>query len=506
MPLLADADALFVGDLAATSAYLGDVLVWEPPSTSIYDPDTQAFLDASGLGDEYAAALDGLVKDLKVYGLWEKMTAVYPFIGGTADLHKWNLMDPRDTDDAYRLTYTTGSGGHSNDLGYQPNIAYDSGGGYADTHLVPAGLLDPASVHLSLYSLAPLANGNRCDFGAYNWDGTTNRFHLIVHYMAGEFYYSLGHAGMNNTAAGDGSGLFTSSRTSTSQETAYLNGAALASNSTAGGALPPVPLYIGCLNGFIDEFSNLPFGFVSIGSGLTAQNAADLSTVVQDFRLAINERGWKPTMIPGLLTWIDPATDLYTDGERIVTYTDAVGLTYNTDGVNGPIFHTSPNRLEFPNPNVGLKAQNVNLGLDGLTFVFVAQPLDTINYPMMIVSGTDDDGWELRHDSAATQAVERYVTHSLVFHNHAPGQGTAGVDIRIMRITSGVRTDIWVNDALEQFSAASAHNLPLDLFIARRAGGYYWRGDVHEALVFAGPVSDADLALLVDYLKIKHSL
>src|SRR4029079_3961734 len=126
--------------------YWLDVVYQQAVGGGLYDPDTQAFLDASGLGEEYAAALDGLVKDLKVYGLWAKMTAVYPFIGGTADLHKWNLIDPRETEDAFRLTYVEGTGSHSTELGYKPNAAYNSGGGFADTHLIPAGLLDPASV------------------------------------------------------------------------------------------------------------------------------------------------------------------------------------------------------------------------------------------------------------------------------------------------------------------------------------------------------------------------
>jgi hypothetical protein len=36
------------------------------------------------------------------------MKAIYPFVGGTASTHKWNLTDPRDLDAAYRLSFSGG--------------------------------------------------------------------------------------------------------------------------------------------------------------------------------------------------------------------------------------------------------------------------------------------------------------------------------------------------------------------------------------------------------------
>ena len=162
--LLTDAQAAYAGDAALASIYMGDTLVWSSAPPSLYDPATQAFLDATGLDESFAPALDGLVLSLKDAGLWSKMKAVYPFIGGTADLHKWNLMDPRDANNAYRLTFIGSSTSHTQALGYRANPT-PAQGGYADTHLVPSTTLDPASVHMALYSLttmvecAPLRHG-----------------------------------------------------------------------------------------------------------------------------------------------------------------------------------------------------------------------------------------------------------------------------------------------------------------------------------------------------------
>jgi hypothetical protein len=74
-----------------------------------YDPDAQAFFTASGLtGATNLTAINTLVVALKGYGIWTKMKAIYPIIGGTAALHKWNLKDPQDTNAAFRLTFSGG--------------------------------------------------------------------------------------------------------------------------------------------------------------------------------------------------------------------------------------------------------------------------------------------------------------------------------------------------------------------------------------------------------------
>jgi len=74
-----------------------------------YDPDAQAFFTASGLtGATNLNAVNQLVLDLKAASIWTKMKAIYPFVGGTAALHKWNLKDPRDLDAAYRLVFNGG--------------------------------------------------------------------------------------------------------------------------------------------------------------------------------------------------------------------------------------------------------------------------------------------------------------------------------------------------------------------------------------------------------------
>jgi len=474
----------------------------------LYDDDTQRFLDASGLNESYALALDGLVLGLKAHGLWSKMAAIYPFIGGTADLHKWNLKDPRDTDDAYRLSFIGGIGGiHTDALGYQANEHAGTvvNGGYADTHLIPRGIFGQEDTSLAFFSLADMPVTQRCDMGCFAWEGGQQRFHIIARYAPSEFYFGMAEDGASNTYVPASDGLFVATRNGSIQS-GYRNGVLVGETNVPSIWLPNVSVWVGGINSFAER-SDLPCGFASIGTGLSAADNANLNTVVRNYQIALGRVAWSPEVMPGLMAWIDPAQDTYVEGERIVTYREhsPAHLTFTTDGVNGPIFHTMPPRLEFPNPNVGLVAANVNLGLDGLTFVLVDKAADLINFPMKIVSGTDNDGWEFRSDGAAIQIVERYATSGIVFST--PFADSVGVNaLHILRVQGGVRSDVWLNNALHQGGAAPGHNTPLDLWIARRAGGYHWRGEMYEVLAFAGPVSDADLTKLREYLIAKHAL
>jgi hypothetical protein len=75
----------------------------------ITDPDVLAFVAASGVTDNtQKSAVNTLVTSLKEYSVWTKLNAIYPFVGGTATTHKWNLKDPRDLDAAYRLEFFGG--------------------------------------------------------------------------------------------------------------------------------------------------------------------------------------------------------------------------------------------------------------------------------------------------------------------------------------------------------------------------------------------------------------
>jgi len=144
-----------------------------------FDPDAQAFITAAGITDPtQQSAINTLVLDLKGYGIWTKMKAVYPFVGGTATTHKYNLKDPRDLDAAFRLSFI-------NTWTHSSTGAIPTGGtAYADTFLLNGNHLGQDSAHASYY-VRNHVSGQYTELGidnsntggklniAYNWNGTS---------------------------------------------------------------------------------------------------------------------------------------------------------------------------------------------------------------------------------------------------------------------------------------------------------------------------------------------
>ena len=94
------------------------------------DMDALAFIAATQITDaEQKSAISALVTAWKASGMWNRTVAIYPFVGGSAEAHKFNLKDPRDLDVANRLTFS-GSISHSDD-GVDP----DGSTGLANTFL-----------------------------------------------------------------------------------------------------------------------------------------------------------------------------------------------------------------------------------------------------------------------------------------------------------------------------------------------------------------------------------
>lgn len=101
----------------------------------VIDTDAQTFITAAGITNTtQIAAVDRLVKSLKDANIWTKMKAIYPFVGGTATAHKYNLKDPQDLDASYRIVFGA-SGVTHNSRGVQ--FSGMSGTAWADTKCAP---------------------------------------------------------------------------------------------------------------------------------------------------------------------------------------------------------------------------------------------------------------------------------------------------------------------------------------------------------------------------------
>lgn len=74
---------------------------------AVFYPETANFIQSAGITDEtQMKAIGRLVGDLKFFNLWDKMKAVYPFVGqaGVSSSFQFNLKDPN----TFKGTFNTG--------------------------------------------------------------------------------------------------------------------------------------------------------------------------------------------------------------------------------------------------------------------------------------------------------------------------------------------------------------------------------------------------------------
>jgi len=225
------------------------------------------------------AASNFLVTSEKAIGSYSLMTAQYPFIGGNAATHKFNVNNPVDTDAGFRLAYT-GTVVHS------ANGMQSTTGGYAETFLSPSVSLTLNNTHLSVYSTSNVV-GSFVDIGS-EVNGS-NRFLLSTVFSSfgpiSDQYDTNGGRIIAPMVRADG--YFLGNRASSTSHKVLRNGTVLASNASSGGGLNSATINILRLNtvlaGGFFFYSTRQLAYASIGSGFTDTQAIQQSRIVTFF-------------------------------------------------------------------------------------------------------------------------------------------------------------------------------------------------------------------------------
>ena len=243
---------------------------------TLYNNETNTFLYSSEITDNtQKTAVNTLVSDLKTAGIWTKMRAVYPFVGGTASTHKWNLINPQDTDAAFRLVF---NGGVTHD---STGTAFNGTNGYADTRLSPsANLLQNNNSH-SIYSRTqPSTNTGYSGVGTPNW---------FIHGKVATSIEIWQNSSSATSVGGNYTSLITGVRTASNANQIYRAGVNIVSSTTTSQSLPSNNYWIGGVNNSnsLSFPMALSIAFGSIGDGLNATEAANFYTAVQNFNTAL---------------------------------------------------------------------------------------------------------------------------------------------------------------------------------------------------------------------------
>lgn len=234
---------------------------------------TTAFLEASGISDVVISeALNTMEIELHANGLLSKMRALYPFVGGTHFTHKFNFMDARDLNEAHRLVYE-GSRHIHLPTGYNPNR--DKANTWVSANHFPKD-----NAHISYYSRT---NYTSVDVEVSDPEG---RFLIALNYS------TVGNLSrINSTHAGrtfkpnrsDYFGIV--SRVDNVSSNTYMDG--VRKETFMGGTYYEPTSSTIMIGGLQSNLTNKECAFLSIGYGLSDDEALALYNIVQAFNTTL---------------------------------------------------------------------------------------------------------------------------------------------------------------------------------------------------------------------------
>jgi len=270
-----------------------------PVAASDIDPNAQAFITATGISGSNATAINTLVLDLKSAGVWTKLIAAYPFIGGTADSNKYNLMNPQNTDAAYRLTYTIDSGAeitHSAS-GFEvknKQTAPTDAGAYAVTYLAPSATGSATSQHMAMYINSDYIqqSGDPVQCGSFN-SGTQAALMVSKSPNASNRFTARMNADQRTGAVQTTqAGFFVTTRNSNTISMYRNGGADEVTNTSTSGTLPSLNIWIGALNIANNDYGPTwtRFAWFSYGAGLNSTEATSLYNAVQAYNTTLGRQ------------------------------------------------------------------------------------------------------------------------------------------------------------------------------------------------------------------------
>lgn len=279
-----------MGNSINISGYLGRKARYIEPPVGSCDADAQTFITAAGITDPtQIAALCQLVVDLKAGGVWNDLNALYPFVGGTATTHSYNLKNPV----LYQIAWFGGVTHNTN------GATFNGINSYGNTGYNESLIETSSNTHRSVYDRSTLAD-SRCQIGVANgpYNGSYQRNYIYTNYSSNYYmdcYDNLDNYGRLTGANGGSNAFWLHSRTSSASGAmkAYKNGVFLKqSTQTVYGIQPTLVTYIGALNlnGSLHEptFHNL--ASASMGNGLSASQITAYYTALQTFQTTLGRQ------------------------------------------------------------------------------------------------------------------------------------------------------------------------------------------------------------------------
>jgi hypothetical protein len=246
---------------------------------ALTDADALAFftrVTAAGgsLSTTEQDAIFTLVADLKADGIWSKMKAIYPMVGGgnvdplkAAAACSQNLKSSSFTGTFSATGWTFASTGI---VGNGTSTSFD-------TTIIPLNDLSQDDVHISFYSRTD-NDQNGVDMGSER---------LTIQLYGGTLYYLVNNSSYVSQVGTPSNKFFLASRIISTTNKMYENGINTLTGPRNSQTMDSKTIRIG--SWYDSSLStNREYAFASIGDGLTDTEASDFYTAVQAFNTTLN--------------------------------------------------------------------------------------------------------------------------------------------------------------------------------------------------------------------------
>ncbi len=248
------------------------------------DIDALAFLNATAITDPVIrAAINVFVIGLKTNNLWNKVYALYPYVGGSAATHSYNLRNTL----LYQITWFGGITHNSN------GVTANGTTGYGDTGLNALSVMTANNTAVHSYIRDNVSSASSWDMGAtvstvvrliystkVNTASTSDQYNSTT---------SLGRLSyVNSTSVG----MYSASRIASNNHKIYLAGVQVASNTGSGGTLPSLNIFVRALNnmGVAQNFTSRNCALDCISQGFSSTEAANFYTLVQQLQTTLGRQ------------------------------------------------------------------------------------------------------------------------------------------------------------------------------------------------------------------------
>ena len=240
-----------------------------------YDTDAQAYFTANTVITSSAdkTAINDFYLGLKSDGIYTKLKAMYLPIWGSASTSKWNLINPLDTDAAYRATFATGFTYSST------GITGNGTSAYIDTYLTPS---TTTGISINSESMGFYCRTNRAGSTAYAMGGNagTDVTYIRLRSATDQASFAINNASNLLSGTTNTQGFYQVSKNATTTLFRGIN--TYSSVSASATSILTNKIFVFARNnaGTAAGYDNVESSFIYIGSGLTLAEMDNFKTRV----------------------------------------------------------------------------------------------------------------------------------------------------------------------------------------------------------------------------------